>query len=950
MALLRQVVAAVLASNTSTGSVYAGPTWATYDWEAVAGATDAVPWAVAGTFQNLAITLTAGPGAGKTLSFTLVKNGVDTALTCTIADLATTGSSAATVAVGAGDLLYWRRTASAAPAAAFTKACVEFVATGPATSGYAAFHVSVSTSAVNRSPLLAPETLSASALGTGVHEVVAVAGTITALRYRLTVAPGAGRSFLFVLYLNGVKQDGTGGTTDTRVTIADTATTGTWTGSLAVTAGQWLGFESTPTGTPAGTFLSVGVAVVATTASQSLVGGLIAGSTPGSTRYAPLHSESSWNATETEATLAIGPGVAAYVLRDLYVRSGTAIGAGASVACALRKNGTDTALAVTLGAGATTGSNVATTVTVSPGDTVTLHYTPTGTPGAAVLSFSLALVAEVVVDVTVPNVVGETEADAGTLLTAAGLTTGTVTTASSPTVAMGLVVSQSPTAGSSVAPGSAVHLVISTGPADAPPVYVIGIGEVEVVPLLATFRIQETIDAPDTMIADVFSVSGPSALSAYQAAVLTDGATAYWPLDDPSGTVARDLVGTATTAPFVRFDLGQPVVVTENGVRIFGGVVTGTREQGLTGPSATDLVVEVQATSYELSAARRVITAAISQDGAETIGAAFATLVTDYYAEVGVSLHPSQVPGPALPAATFTRSRGDAVNKQLAASVGYLQSIDFENRLRAWAPGDILAPANYDEATNPELLTGDITVERQLQNGYANRIILVGDPIPVPGHVDHFTGDGVADTWPVTYKVNGPYPYFVDGAVAQGVIQYPATSTTEAIGGVEAPVGFQWEYDPIALTIHRRLGPVAAGVAFDFPYDGLFIPAGSAEDAGEIAALGLWEHVENVTAVITDISAQDYAEALLAAKIASKDEIVRLQTRALGFHPGQTMTIESFSRELSGEYLITQVDTGSESGGILLVRSITASKSQNNTHDWRRVYQQWAGASAAQNP
>jgi hypothetical protein len=62
------------------------------------------------------------------------------------------------------------------------------------------------------------------------------------------------------------------------------------------------------------------------------------------------------------------------------------------------------------------------------------------------------------------------------------------------------------------------------------------------------------------------------------------------------------------------------------------------------------------------------------------------------------------------------------------------------------------------------------------------------------------------------------------------------------------------------------------------------------------------------------------------------------------------MTIESFSRELSGEYLITQVDTGSESGGILLVRSITASKSQNNTHDWRRVYQQWAGASAAQNP
>jgi hypothetical protein len=262
----------------------------------------------------------------------------------------------------------------------------------------------------------------------------------------------------------------------------------------------------------------------------------------------------------------------------------------------------------------------------------------------------------------------------------------------------------------------------------------------------------------------------------------------------------------------------------------------------------------------------------------------------------------------------------------------------------------VLAPDNYDEAVNPELLTGDITVERQLQNGYANRVILTGDPIPVPGHVDHFTGDGVTNVWPVTYVVNGPYPYFVDGAVAQGVIQYPASSTTESIGGTESPPGFLWEYDPIAHTIHRRGGPVAAGVAFDFPYDGLFIPAGMAEDAAEIAALGLWEHVENVTAVITDISAQGYADALLAAKIASKDEIVRLQTRALGFHPGQTMTIASFSRLLAGDYLITQVDTGSESGGIVLVRSITASKSQNNTHDWRRVYQQWAGASAAQNP
>ncbi len=64
---------------------------------------------------------------------------------------------------------------------------------------------------------------------------------------------------------------------------------------------------------------------------------------------------------------------------------------------------------------------------------------------------------------TVPNVVGSTQADATTALTAAGLTVGTVTQTSSETIPVGSVVSQSVPAGSSVSLGTAVNLVISTG-------------------------------------------------------------------------------------------------------------------------------------------------------------------------------------------------------------------------------------------------------------------------------------------------------------------------------------------------------------------------------------------------------------------------------------------------------------------------------------------------------
>ncbi|MEM7251784.1 MAG: PASTA domain-containing protein, partial [Pseudomonadota bacterium] len=66
--------------------------------------------------------------------------------------------------------------------------------------------------------------------------------------------------------------------------------------------------------------------------------------------------------------------------------------------------------------------------------------------------------------VTVPDVVGETQADAATAITGVGLVVGTVTTANDASVPAGSVISQDPTGGTSVDEGSAVDLVVSLGP------------------------------------------------------------------------------------------------------------------------------------------------------------------------------------------------------------------------------------------------------------------------------------------------------------------------------------------------------------------------------------------------------------------------------------------------------------------------------------------------------
>ncbi|MBS1801855.1 MAG: PASTA domain-containing protein [Acidobacteria bacterium] len=68
----------------------------------------------------------------------------------------------------------------------------------------------------------------------------------------------------------------------------------------------------------------------------------------------------------------------------------------------------------------------------------------------------------------VPNVVGLTQAAAGTALTNAGLVTGSVSTASSSVVPVGSVIASNPAAGTQVNLNSSVKLLISSGPGQPP--------------------------------------------------------------------------------------------------------------------------------------------------------------------------------------------------------------------------------------------------------------------------------------------------------------------------------------------------------------------------------------------------------------------------------------------------------------------------------------------------
>jgi hypothetical protein len=75
-----------------------------------------MPFPHSGTMSNLQVYLTTAPGAGNSWTLTVDVNGTATALTCTIANAATSCTDSSLVTITAGDLIDLRVTPVGSPA------------------------------------------------------------------------------------------------------------------------------------------------------------------------------------------------------------------------------------------------------------------------------------------------------------------------------------------------------------------------------------------------------------------------------------------------------------------------------------------------------------------------------------------------------------------------------------------------------------------------------------------------------------------------------------------------------------------------------------------------------------------------------------------------------------------------------------------------------------------
>jgi hypothetical protein len=385
--------------------------------------------------------------------------------------------------------------------------------------------------------------------------------------------------------------------------------------------------------------------------------------------------------------------------------------------------------------------------------------------------------------------------------------------------------------------------------------------------------------------------------------------------------------------------LNADVIIEVESERIFGGLITVPREKGLHGGVKRNIVTQVTAADYRVYPERRFM---LEEIPAGTLKAALQVVLT-YLTGYGVTLDGAQVNGPTLPALSYNyRRASDVLNElmSLTAQFGaqYVWEIDNFKVLRAYQPSTVPAPFDIlaDVDGKVQEVIGDIEYEKNLEQ-YANRIIVKVGPIAEIGRIETFPGDGATSTFTLNYTLTQ----------GRGIIHvYELDGVTPAGGetfGIPPDAPLQWEYNPTNNTITRIIGPTDATKIYSLTFDGVLEQIGEAEDAGGIAALGLFERVILIEKIPEGATAQSLADGYLAQSLPIHHAI-RYKTLLHGLAPGQSQAITVPARNLSGTMIVTSVQMR-EFGPARVIYDIdtTLEDDTNILKAYQDVYKLWRG-------
>jgi hypothetical protein len=342
------------------------------------------------SISNILFRMSGAPTAGKSYTFTVRVNGSNTAHTCTIADLATTGTIAGPIAFAAGDRVSLAVTTSGSPLVTIMRSSFVLSTSGRTCVYFGGGQTDVSTTEPLYNPLFQGSVFSNSLTYNRVS-VMPCDGTITGY-YVNSMAGTTAYNFDFVINKNGVDQDGSGGTPDTRLTCSGNTNSQVVTStsfSLSVVAGDIIYFKYN--NTSGARSITWSPTFVPSSGNKAPVFGNSGTlNTTAANRFRdPINPDSqAWNSSESNTAQCDIPANGSFWASDFWVALSVAPGGATTHAFTLRKSTVSTAVTLSITGAAVVGSDLSNRVRYDPGQTIGLLHLAGSTPAASVATWS----------------------------------------------------------------------------------------------------------------------------------------------------------------------------------------------------------------------------------------------------------------------------------------------------------------------------------------------------------------------------------------------------------------------------------------------------------------------------------------------------------------------------------------------------------------------------------
>jgi hypothetical protein len=211
------------------------------------------------------------------------------------------------------------------------------------------------------------------------EQPVAIPGTVANLNVNATGAPGAGKSFTFTLYKNGIAQTLTCVIADTNTSCSDTNAAH----AVTFAAGDTASWEVVPSGTPTNSTVSVSSTMTGTNADEVNFSGGTSGLTNSAATW--VHISGGGSVTTEASSSSIMP--TSGTIDHLYLETSGTPGTGKSWTMAVVQNGSTSGITTTISNSGTTNSDLTHSISVAAGDTISLLATPSGTPSGNILKW-----------------------------------------------------------------------------------------------------------------------------------------------------------------------------------------------------------------------------------------------------------------------------------------------------------------------------------------------------------------------------------------------------------------------------------------------------------------------------------------------------------------------------------------------------------------------------------